>query len=97
MAMYFAKSSGKNRVETWENAKRRDAEAASYANGRSPRCDLVASLRDALNAKDDETRRRAEECARYATELAPELGLSAADVAGLRQAVTASGGHGPDT
>jgi diguanylate cyclase (GGDEF)-like protein len=96
MAMYLAKSSGKNRVETWTSVSDRGAEARSYTNGRSSRRDLVASLCDALNAKDDKTRRLAKQCARYATELAPDLGLSAADVASLRQAVTASGGRGSD-
>jgi diguanylate cyclase (GGDEF)-like protein len=97
MAMYWAKSSGKNCVEKWASETHRSDSGPRYANGRSPRRDFVASLCEALNSNDDETRRRAERCARYALELALDLDLSVAEVASLRQVFAASGERDSDS
>jgi len=78
MAMYWAKSTGKNRVGDWDGLiSRRDGDfLPQYAGERSGKShDAVASLVSALNAKDSTTRDHTERCSWYATELAAQLEL----------------------
>lgn len=95
MAMYWAKSSGKNRVENWASIRDKAPAGPGYSNGRSDRRDFVAALRATLRSEDDETRRRAELCARYVVELGPELGISESELAGLLTSVAKSTGAVP--
>jgi len=78
MAMYWAKSTGKNRVGDWDGlvSRRQNEILPEYAGDRSGKShDAVASLVSALNAKDPTTRDHTERCSWYATELARDLGL----------------------
>jgi len=86
MAMYLAKSSGKDRVASWGEI---DASASGsrldYAtSGRRP--EIITSLCFALEAKDPSTRAHAERCARYSADLAAELGLNEKEIADLKVA-----------
>jgi diguanylate cyclase (GGDEF)-like protein len=85
MAMYWAKSAGKNRVSAWSDVAGATGDP-QYGSDRRRPSDVVTSLRMALAAKDDSSRDRAERCAMYAGELARALGLSDADAAGVRLA-----------
>jgi putative nucleotidyltransferase with HDIG domain len=86
--MYWAKSTGKNRVGDWDGLLSRRAgdmpmqprERVGASN------DVVASLVAALTAKDPSTRDHTERCSWYAADLAAELNLDAADVEVLRLA-----------
>jgi diguanylate cyclase (GGDEF)-like protein len=78
MAMYWAKSTGKNRVGDWDGLlSRRAAEPApAQLAGRGGKLiDAVTSMVSALAAKDPLTRDHAERCAFYTAGLAKELGL----------------------
>jgi diguanylate cyclase (GGDEF)-like protein len=86
MAMYWAKSAGKNRVSCWSDVS---GDAGDPARGTSERrrpTDVVTSLCMVLAAKDAPRRERADRCAIYAGELAKALGLADADVAAARLA-----------
>ncbi len=87
MAMYWAKSTGKNRVGDWDGllSRRADTDGPQYAGDRAAP-DVVASLVNALATKDPNTRNHIERCAWYSAELAQELGLSDEDVEVLRLA-----------
>jgi HD-GYP domain-containing protein (c-di-GMP phosphodiesterase class II) len=77
--MYWAKSTGKNRVGDWDGlvSRRQNEILPEYAGDRSGKShDAVASLVSALNAKDPTTRDHTERCSWYATELARDLGLN---------------------
>ena len=92
MAMYWAKSSGKNRVANWNDLQGNEVNRARprHTDGFGERHDIVASLCAALKAKDSKTREQAERCSWYTAELANELGLSEADVSTLRDALRSS-------
>jgi diguanylate cyclase (GGDEF)-like protein len=79
MAMYWAKSTGKNRVGDWDGLlSRRESETMpEFPNGHRGKVhDAVASLVSALAAKDLTTRDHVERCSWYTAELAKELGLN---------------------
>ncbi len=83
MAMYWAKSTGKNRVGDWDGLlSRRAVEAGPQSLGdhRGKIHDAVASLVSALAAKDPPTRDHTERCSWYSTELAKELNLADEEV-----------------
>ncbi len=88
MAMYNAKATGKNRVNVWGSS------LDEHLGGIAPRsddsgrrhADVVASLTNALRAKDPQTKDHAERCSWYTGELAAELGLSDVEVSVLRVA-----------
>ena len=88
MAMYWAKSTGKNRVSDWDGLQGQKVEVTgtSYSErgGRTP--NAITSLMTALSAKDPATSEHAERCSWYTAELARELGLSDEDVGTLRLA-----------
>lgn len=89
MAMYWAKSTGKNRVGDWDGlvSRRNGTLAPQYMSDRSGKAhDAVASLVSALNSKDPTTRDHTERCSWYAAELARELGLSEHESSILRMA-----------
>jgi diguanylate cyclase (GGDEF)-like protein len=92
MAMYWAKSSGRNRVANWNDLQGAEVNRArpSYTDGLGERHDIVASLCAALEAKDTKTREHAERCSWYIAELATELGLNEADVSRLLDALRSS-------
>jgi response regulator RpfG family c-di-GMP phosphodiesterase len=92
MAMYWAKSSGRNRVANWDDLQGAEVNRAGqlYTDGLGKRHDIVGSLCAALKAKDAKTRKQAERCSWYTAELANELGLSEADVSMLREALRSS-------
>lgn len=78
MAMYWAKSTGKNRVGDWDGlvGRRNGGIAPQYMADRTGKAhDAVASLVSALNSKDPTTRDHTERCSWYAAEIARELGL----------------------
>jgi diguanylate cyclase (GGDEF)-like protein/putative nucleotidyltransferase with HDIG domain len=79
MAMYWAKSTGKNRVGNWDGmlSRRGNENIPEFLRDRGERTpDTVAALVAALSAKDAVTRDHIERCSWYAAELAEELGLS---------------------
>ena len=88
MAMYWAKSSGKNRVTAWDNALANDLATvpSRYIGGRKDHTDVVGALTVALCAKDPATREHTERCSWYTAGLAAELGLSDEDIATARLA-----------
>lgn len=88
MAMYWAKSAGKNRVSAWRDMAGAGGGAPYGADRRRP-TDVITSLRMALVAKDSSSRRRAEKCAVLAGELATAFGLPDGDVAVIRLAALA--------
>ena len=78
MAMYWAKSTGKNRVGDWDGllSRRTDGSMpADFGNRDGKVRDAVVSLVSALAAKDPVTRDHTERCSWYTAELAAELGL----------------------
>lgn len=85
MAMYWAKSSGKNRVSSWADAQPAPREAGQRLARRVPG-DEVAAFCDALAAKDPLTRAHTERCSAYTSELAVEMGLGEDEVATVRLA-----------
>lgn len=89
MAMYWAKSTGKNRVGDWDGlvARRNGGIAPEYISDRSGKAhDAVASLVSALNSKDPTTRDHTERCSWYAAELARDLSLDDQEASVLRLA-----------
>ncbi|MEX0799590.1 MAG: diguanylate cyclase [Dehalococcoidia bacterium] len=89
MAMYWAKSTGKNRVGNWDGmlSRRTDENIPDFLRDRGERTpDAVASLVAALSAKDAITRDHIERCSWYAAELAEELGLPEEQIAVVRLA-----------
>ncbi len=89
MAMYWAKSTGKNRVGDWDGLLSRRAGKAmqEYSSGHRGKIhDAVASLVSALAAKDPLTRDHTERCSWYSAELAEELGLGGEETSVLRLA-----------
>jgi diguanylate cyclase (GGDEF) domain/uncharacterized domain HDIG len=88
MAMYWAKSSGKNRVSAWDTAMTDDLNSAPfrYIGGRKEPADVVAAFSTALAAKDPATGEHTERCSWYTAALAAELGLSDEDIATARLA-----------
>jgi diguanylate cyclase (GGDEF)-like protein len=97
MAMYWAKSSGRNRVANWDDLQGAEVNRARplYTDRLGRKHDIVASLCAALKAGDAKTREQAERCSWYTAELANELGLSEADVSTLREALRSSAGRAP--
>lgn len=89
MAMYWAKSTGKNRVSDWDGllSRRSDGSAPMCAGDRGGKVrDAVASLVSTLAAKDALTRDHAERCSWYTGQLAEELGLGEEETSILRLA-----------
>jgi diguanylate cyclase (GGDEF)-like protein/putative nucleotidyltransferase with HDIG domain len=88
MAMYLAKSSGKDRVANWGDLASASADALpiDYSSSRRGHLAIITSLCVALEAKDPSIRAHAERCARYSTELAAELGLGQQEIADLKLA-----------
>ncbi|MEO8458778.1 MAG: HD domain-containing phosphohydrolase [Chloroflexota bacterium] len=87
MAMYLAKSSGKDRVANWSDLASASANApADYSSARRGQPAMVTSLCVALEAKDPSTRAHTDRCARYSTELGEELGLGRQQIADLKLA-----------
>lgn len=86
MAMYLAKSSGKNSVASWGemDASSNGSRLDYTSSGRRP--EIITSLCFALEAKDPSTRAHAERCARYSADLAAELGLNETEIADLKLA-----------
>ena len=89
MAMYWAKSTGKNRVGDWDGllSRRGEMPATQHLAHRDGKLrDAVASLVSALAAKDPVTRDHTERCAWYSGELAKELGLDEQEMGIVRLA-----------
>lgn len=89
MAMYWAKSTGKNRVGDWDGllSRRAGETMQEYSSGHRGKIhDAVASLVSALAAKDPLTRDHTERCSWYSAELAKELGLDDEEVSVIRLA-----------
>jgi len=88
MAMYNAKATGKNRVTVWGSSLTEHLDGIAPRNDDSGRshADVVASLINALNAKDPQTKDHAERCSWYTGELAAELGLADTEISVLRVA-----------
>lgn len=89
MAMYWAKSTGKNRVGDWDGLlSRRTGEpvAPSVGGRRAPSDDVVAALLSALAAKDPVTRAHADRCSWYTAKMAKELGLGEEETSAARLA-----------
>jgi diguanylate cyclase (GGDEF)-like protein len=88
MAMYWAKSMGKNRVCSWQEITggSSSAPAPPYGSDRRARTDLVGALCSALQAKDHTTREHGERCSLFAGRLAAELGLSEQEIADAKLA-----------
>ncbi len=82
MAMYWAKSTGKNRVGDWDGllSRRTEETGSEYLSGRRTQSDdVVAALLSALAAKDPVTRAHSDRCTWYVARLAKQLGLSEQD------------------
>jgi HD-GYP domain-containing protein (c-di-GMP phosphodiesterase class II) len=89
MAMYWAKSTGKNRVGDWDGllSRRTDGSMPQYLASRDGKIrDAVVSLVSALAAKDPVTRDHTERCSWYTGELAEALGLTEEETSVLRLA-----------
>lgn len=86
MAMYWAKSAGKNRVSSWRDVAGRTGDPGRSINDRRRPGDVVSSLVMVLTAKDPSWPERAERCAAYAAELATAMGMKDAEVAEVRLA-----------
>jgi diguanylate cyclase (GGDEF)-like protein/putative nucleotidyltransferase with HDIG domain len=87
MAMYWAKSTGKNRVAAWDSAISADiANLSSRYGGRKAQPDVVGAFCATLGAKDPDTIEHTERCSWYTAGLAVELGLSDEEVANARLA-----------
>jgi diguanylate cyclase (GGDEF)-like protein len=86
MAMYWAKSTGKNRVADWDAFLDRTADgprAGLDVTVRGRQADVLTSLCGALAVKDAITRSHGERCARYTADLARELGLAEGEISAL--------------
>src|SRR3990172_6562177 len=89
MAMYWAKSTGKNRVGDWDGllSRRTDGSVPADLGNRDGKVrDAVVSLVSALAAKDPVTRDHTERCSWYTAELAAELGLDEEETSVVRLA-----------
>jgi len=89
MAMYWAKSTGKNRVGDWDGllSRRTDGSIPADLGNRDGKVrDAVVSLVSALAAKDPVTRDHTERCSWYTAELAAELGLGEEETSVVRLA-----------
>jgi diguanylate cyclase (GGDEF)-like protein len=88
MAMYWAKSLGKNRVCSWRelSGAQNRAPAPPYGGERRGQPDLITALCSALQAKDHTTRVHAERCSFFAGGLAAELGLSEQEITNVKLA-----------
>ncbi|HLA19523.1 MAG TPA: HD domain-containing phosphohydrolase [Dehalococcoidia bacterium] len=89
MAMYWAKSTGKNRVGDWDGllSRRTDGSVPLDLGNRDGKVrDAVVSLVSALAAKDPVTRDHTERCSWYTAELAAELGLDEEEASVVRLA-----------
>jgi HD-GYP domain-containing protein (c-di-GMP phosphodiesterase class II) len=89
MAMYWAKSTGKNRVGDWDGllSRRTDGAVPLDLGSRDGKVrDAVVSLVSALAAKDPVTRDHTERCSWYTAELAAELGLGEEEASVVRLA-----------
>jgi diguanylate cyclase (GGDEF)-like protein len=89
MAMYWAKSTGKNRVGDWDGllSRRTDGSTPPDLGNRDGKVrDAVVSLVSALAAKDPVTRDHTERCSWYTAELAAELGLGEEEASVVRLA-----------
>jgi len=89
MAMYWAKSTGKNRVGDWDGllSRRTDGSVPPDLGNRDGKVrDAVVSLVSALAAKDPVTRDHTERCSWYTAELAAELGLGEEEASVVRLA-----------
>lgn len=89
MAMYWAKSTGKNRVGDWDGLLSRRADGSmppDLGNRGGKIRDAVVSLVSALAAKDPVTRDHTERCSWYTAELAAELGLGEEEASVVRLA-----------
>jgi len=89
MAMYWAKSTGKNRVGDWDGllSRRTDGSIPPDLGSRDGKVrDAVVSLVSALAAKDPVTRDHTERCSWYTAELAAELGLGEEEASVVRLA-----------
>jgi diguanylate cyclase (GGDEF)-like protein len=89
MAMYWAKSTGKNRVGDWDGllSRRTDGSIPPDLGNRDGKVrDAVVSLVSALAAKDPVTRDHTERCSWYTAELAAELGLGEEETSVVRLA-----------
>lgn len=89
MAMYWAKSTGKNRVGDWDGllSRRTDGSMPPDLGNRGGKIrDAVVSLVSALAAKDPVTRDHTERCSWYTAELAAELGLGEEEASVVRLA-----------
>ncbi len=79
MAMYWAKSAGKNRVGHLDGLREPSADVASAWHPAAPAQkppEAITALVAALAAKDASTSSHAERCSWYALQLAREMGLS---------------------
>jgi diguanylate cyclase (GGDEF)-like protein/putative nucleotidyltransferase with HDIG domain len=87
-AMYWAKSTGKNRVAEWNDSVARNFSEAGtgHAGARGYVTSVIADLVSVLGSKDPATREHSERCAAYTGELARELGLSEMEADALRLA-----------
>jgi diguanylate cyclase (GGDEF)-like protein/putative nucleotidyltransferase with HDIG domain len=89
MAMYWAKSTGKNRVGDWDGllSRRTGGIVPGYVSRRGTEAqDIVAALIASLRAKDPITGAHSERCSWYVARLAQELGLSEEEASALRLA-----------
>ena len=89
MAMYWAKSTGKNRVGDWDGllSRRTDGTSSQYLSSRRPQGDdVVAALLSALAAKDPVARAHTDRCTWYTAKLAKELGLREEETSAARLA-----------
>ncbi len=89
MAMYWAKSTGKNRVGDWDGllSRRTDGSIPTDLGNRDGKIrDAIVSLVSALAAKDPVTRDHTERCSWYTAELAAELGLGEEETSVVRLA-----------
>ena len=89
VAMYWAKSEGKNRVGDWAKLvqRRKDGALPWYAADRAVHApDVVNALGAALSAKDPSTSAHTERCSWWAGKLADELGLGEQDQSIVRLA-----------
>ena len=89
VAMYWAKSEGKNRVGDWAKLvqRRNDGVLPWYAADRAVHApDVVNALGAALSAKDPATSAHTGRCSWWAGKLADELGLSEQDQSIVRLA-----------
>ena len=89
IAMYWAKSEGKNRVADWARlVKSRTGGALPWfaADGAVQAPEVVVALGEALAAKDPSTRAHTERCSSWAVKVSQELGLKGVEASTVRLA-----------